>query len=45
MADRRSARLDLAELLASVENAAPVTAADVLGERLADALDASGVSL
>src|SRR5215217_7683493 len=44
MADRRSARLDLAELLASVENAAPVAAADVLGERLADALGASGVS-
>jgi len=44
MADRQSARLDLAELLASVENAAPVAAADVLGERLADALGASGVS-
>jgi hypothetical protein len=44
MAHRRSARLDFAELLASVENAAPVAAADVLGESLADALGASGVS-
>jgi serine phosphatase RsbU (regulator of sigma subunit) len=44
MADRRSARLDLAELLASVENAPPVAAADVLGDRLADALGASDVS-
>ena len=29
-------RLDLASLLAAVEDAPPVAAADVLGERLAD---------
>jgi serine phosphatase RsbU (regulator of sigma subunit) len=44
MADHRSARLDLAELLAAVEDAPPVAAADVLGERLTDALGASAVS-
>jgi serine phosphatase RsbU (regulator of sigma subunit) len=44
MADRRSARLDLGALLASIENAPPVAAADVLGERLADAVGASDVS-
>jgi hypothetical protein len=38
------ARLDFAGLLAAVENASPVAAADVLGERLKDALGASGVS-
>jgi serine phosphatase RsbU (regulator of sigma subunit) len=38
------ARLDFAGLLAAVENASPVAAADVLGERLTDALGASGVS-
>jgi serine phosphatase RsbU (regulator of sigma subunit) len=44
MADHRSARLDLAELLAAVEDAAPVAAADVVGERLTEALGASDVS-
>jgi serine phosphatase RsbU (regulator of sigma subunit) len=39
-----NARLDLAELLAAVENASPVAAADVLAEFLADALGASEVS-
>jgi hypothetical protein len=42
--DRRNARLDFAELLAAVENASPVAAADVLAERLGDALDAAEVS-
>jgi serine phosphatase RsbU (regulator of sigma subunit) len=37
-------RLDLAHLLAAVENAPPVDAADVLGEWLADALGACEVS-
>src|SRR3954465_2845642 len=45
MADRRSAQLDLAGLLVAVENAPPVAAADVLGERLAATFGASGVSL
>jgi len=45
MADRRRAHLDLAELLMAVENAPPVAAADVLGERLADTFGASRVSL
>jgi serine phosphatase RsbU (regulator of sigma subunit) len=36
--------LDLAELLAAVENAAPVAAADVVGQQLAQAMDASEVS-
>src|SRR3954451_12035180 len=45
MADRRRAQLDLAELLLAVENAPPVAAADVLGERLAETFGASGVSL
>ena len=45
MADRRRAQLDLAELLVAVENAPPVAAADVLGERLAETFGASGVSL
>jgi serine phosphatase RsbU (regulator of sigma subunit) len=39
-----SARLDLGELLAAVENAAPVAAADVLAEHLADAVGAADVS-
>jgi serine phosphatase RsbU (regulator of sigma subunit) len=38
-------RLDLAELLMAVENAPPVAAADVLGERLAATFGASAVSL
>ena len=37
-------RLDLVGLLAAVENASPVAAADVLAERLTDALGASEVS-
>ena len=45
MADRRRAQLDLAELLMAVENAPPVAAADVLGERLAETFGASEVSL
>jgi serine phosphatase RsbU (regulator of sigma subunit) len=45
MADRRRAQLDLAKLLVAVENAPPVAAADVLGERLAETFGASGVSL
>src|ERR671910_1220793 len=45
MADRRRAQLNLAELLVAVENAPPVAAADVLGERLAETFGASGVSL
>ncbi len=45
MADRRRARLDLAELLMAVENAPPVAAADVVGERLAETFGASKVSL
>jgi serine phosphatase RsbU (regulator of sigma subunit) len=39
------ARLDLAELLAAVENASPVAAADVLAAGLAQALGAYAVSL
>jgi len=38
------ARLDLAGMLAAVENASPVAAADVLAKRLADALGATEVS-
>jgi serine phosphatase RsbU (regulator of sigma subunit) len=38
------ARLDLDELLAAVEDAPPVDAADVVGERLAAAVGATGVS-
>ena len=41
---RRSSMLDLADLLAAVENAAPVAAADVVGQHLARAMDASEVS-
>jgi hypothetical protein len=44
MAAHRSARMDLAELLAAVEDAPPVAAADVLDELLTDALGASKVS-
>src|SRR3954447_5974181 len=42
--DHRSARLDLGALLAAVEDAAPVAAVDVLGERLASALGARELS-
>jgi serine phosphatase RsbU (regulator of sigma subunit) len=45
VADRRSGQLDLAGLLVAVENAPPVAAADVLGDRLAETFGASGVSL
>src|SRR5690349_12543121 len=41
---RRRSMLDLADLLAAVENAAPVAAADVVGQQLAQAMDASEVS-
>ena len=44
MADRAAGRLDLAQLLAAVENAPPVDAADVLGGWLADAIGATDVS-
>jgi serine phosphatase RsbU (regulator of sigma subunit) len=44
MAERETARLDLADLLAGVENASPVAAGDVLGERLTAVLGASEVS-
>ena len=44
MPDKTEARLDVAGLLAAVENASPVAAADVLAERLSDALGASDVS-
>jgi serine phosphatase RsbU (regulator of sigma subunit) len=44
MGKHQTARLDLAELLAGIENASPVAAADVLGERLSEALGASEVS-
>src|SRR3954452_21714084 len=43
MADRL-ARLDFGELIAAVENAPPVSAADVIGTRLMDALGARAVS-
>src|SRR4051794_14546379 len=45
MAVTPTTRLDLAELLMQVENAPPVAAADVLGERLAATFGASEVSL
>jgi serine phosphatase RsbU (regulator of sigma subunit) len=41
---RRRATLDLANMLAAVENAPPVAAADVVGQQLARAMDASEVS-
>ena len=44
MVEGRSARLDLGELLAAVENAPPVAAADVLGYRLREAIGANDVS-
>src|SRR5918994_1506479 len=44
MTDHRSARLDLGALLGAVEDAAPVAAVDVLGERLAEALGARELS-
>ncbi len=44
MADHAAGRLDLALLLAAVENAPPVDAADVLGEWLAAGLGATEVS-
>ena len=44
MATHPSARLDLGALLAAVEDAPPVAAVDVLGKRLAGALDAREVS-
>ena len=44
MADRRSGRLDLGELLAAVEDAPPVAAVDVLGDRLRKAIGANDVS-
>jgi serine phosphatase RsbU (regulator of sigma subunit) len=44
MAQERASRLDLAGLLAAVEDAPPVAATDVLGERLRDALGALEVT-
>src|SRR3954452_8731368 len=44
MDDPRGTRLDLAELLAAVENASPVAVADVVGEHLAAAVGASEVA-
>ena len=44
MQDDPLPRLDLAKLLAAVEDAPPFSAADVLGERLASELDAREVS-
>src|SRR5688572_17449869 len=44
VADQEGGRLDLAQLLAAVENAPPVDAADVLGQWLADALGATEVA-
>ena len=44
MADQEAGRLDLAQLLAAVENAPPVEAADVLGQWLARALGATAVA-
>jgi hypothetical protein len=44
MAHRYAARLDLGQVLASVENAPPVAAADVVGQRLTEALEAREVS-
>src|SRR3954467_11274937 len=43
MADR-AAQLDFGQLIAAVENAPPVSAADVIGARLMDALGARAVS-
>src|ERR687890_79948 len=44
MAERRAAGLDLGQVLAAVENAPPVAAADVVGQRLTEALEAREVS-
>ena len=44
MAERRATGLQLAQLLAEVENAPPVAAADVVAEHLRAALGASAVS-
>ncbi len=44
MSDLRTARLDLGALLAAVENAPPVAAADALGRQLADLLGATDVA-
>jgi serine phosphatase RsbU (regulator of sigma subunit) len=44
MVGRSSSRIDLAQLLAAVEDAPPVAAADVLGECLSGALDAREVA-
>ena len=44
MADRRSTRLDLGELLAAVEDAPPVAGIDVLADRLRKAIGADDVS-
>ncbi len=44
MGERRRARLDVGELLVAVENAPPVAAADVVGELLAETLDAFEVA-
>ena len=44
MADLRSGRLDLGELLAAVEDAPPVAAVDVLGDCLRKAIGATEVS-
>ena len=44
MHTRRRSWLDLGELLAAVENAPPVAAADVVGQQLAQALNASEVA-
>src|SRR5215207_1619501 len=44
MVDQRAARLDFGQLLAAVEDAPPVAAVDVLGERLVQALGAREVS-
>ncbi|MBV9416741.1 MAG: hypothetical protein JO363_17295, partial [Solirubrobacterales bacterium] len=41
---RRRSRLDLGDMLAAVENAPPVAAADVMGQLLAAAMDASAVA-
>jgi serine phosphatase RsbU (regulator of sigma subunit) len=43
VAEEQETRLGLAELLCAVENAPPVAAADVVGQRLADALGATAV--
>ena len=44
MADDRTTRVDVAELLAAVEDAPPFAAADVLAERLGAAVGAREVS-